>query len=127
MDVLILASGMGLGHYVPALLLRDELRRRGRRADVRVFESLLDGDMHARIARTTAAYQSDFGKALVGQRLHGVLGATRQMSEPDGLDADRIVVFAGNWCPHLQAMQAAKIDLFHVDLSPSPSWSAAAD
>ena len=143
MGVLILASGMGLGHYIPALLLRDELRRKGRHAEVRVFESELDDTTHAKIARTTAAYQSDFGKALVGQRLHGMFGAASQALDAQALDrqaldtqalepqefdaAEHIVVFAGYWCPYLLAVPASKIDLIHVDLSPSPSWSAAAD
>jgi hypothetical protein len=125
MDVILLSSGMGLGHYVPAVLLRDELMRRGLRAEVRVFEGLLDEGARAQIARTATAYQSNFRKALVGQRLHGKFGVQPVPYVRLPSSADRIVVFAGCWCPYLNDVPASKIDLLHVDLSPSPSWSAA--
>lgn len=38
--VTILASGIALGDYVPALLLRDNLIRRGAEAEVVLLESL---------------------------------------------------------------------------------------
>jgi hypothetical protein len=124
-ETAILASGMGLGHYIPAVLFRDHLRRAGGSVELYVFESFLDNHTRENIARTVAAYQRNFGMALVGQRLHHKFpNKAVPLTLPELWRFDEILVFSGYWCPFLHPAFAESTHLLHVDSSYSPTWSA---
>lgn len=124
--VTILASGIALGDYVPALLLRDNLIRRGAEAEVVLLESLCISSKPERIRL-----------ALKGQRLPSkVLNAvdvlkkkqlfTKWMQEK----RYRFVLFSGHWLPLVDEYlrnsryPLDKVDCIHMDAVVSSSWAA---
>lgn len=129
--VRLLASGMALGHYIPAALLHDSLRRQGRRSCVHVYEACLPAERREAVTRTRDRYQADPRAARIGQQLHSVLNAGEaDMPGPVAALALRpgsasIVAFSGQWAPVLEDLNIdpARVTLVHMDVEASPSWS----
>lgn len=129
--VRLLASGMALGHYVPAVLLNDRLRRQGRRSCVHVYEACLPAARRDAVTRTRDRYQANPQAARIGQRLHSVLnaggpdtpGPAAAIQLPP--DSASIVAFSGQWAPVIEDLKIdpARVTLVHMDIEASPSWS----
>lgn len=136
--ITVLGSGFGLGFYIPALLLRRQLRARGMKAEVCIFESLLQAEKQSKIDDSRKAYHASFKLALMSSRL------PKDMR--DSLDMERVqlllqqweregrtdfIVLSGHWLYVLEAyrLQAVhdhlNIDKLYVDAALSPSWNSA--
>lgn len=136
----VLCSGMGLGNYVPGLLIREELRRLGHATGTEVFEEYFSPEQQQRIDRTASSYQRSFKLARVGQRMalgglfepiqlpaafESILGRWQE----DGVEL--LILLSGQWLPlaseYVGRNSGARIHLLHIDSVDSPSWSATAE
>ncbi len=133
----ILSSGVSLGHYVPALRMRDWLRRCGIDVRVLVYENLLSDATRAQIDKAMRAYHASFAFALAGQRLAAQLAPApveeqgaevvgRWVTDPPR----RIIALSGYWVPLLERFAASRpdkqdvVELCHIDTCDSPVWRA---
>lgn len=129
-SIQLLASGVALGHYIPAVLVQGALLDRKLRAQLHVYEAGLSARKRAMLTKTRDRYQDDFRAAQIGQRLHGLLNA-----DPLGPTATTwygsrnpsvatFVVFSGQWAAVLAQSGIApkRIVFVQIDIGQSPSW-----
>jgi len=121
--VTILTSGIGLGVYIPALLIQSQLRALGLAADVEVLEGYYTSARRASHLAHKAAYHADFDLAKMSNRM------ARDVQ--DSFDGDRIevliqrwkdegrnrfIVWSGFWLPLIERYrQSAGVGRLHVD------------
>src|SRR4051794_2498819 len=105
----VLCSGVSLGHYVPGLLIRDQLRRLGYEARVLVYETLLDDARIERIERTKQMYHTNFAFARTAQRMAKQLApetqdsrAVEQLDRWASSPPHRLIVLSAYWLPLLK-------------------------
>ncbi|MGE4256795.1 MAG: hypothetical protein AB7E84_16535 [Xanthobacteraceae bacterium] len=132
----ILCSALGLGHYVPGLLIREELASAGVKSCVLVFESFIDKDQRTAIVKSRAAYQRNSALVRIGQKLIPKIHASSHINLNEIrciVDAERIshfVVLTGFWLHVLVELATERsftTDLLHIDAASSPSWDAGKD
>jgi hypothetical protein len=87
--VTILTSGIGLGVYIPALLIQTQLSAHGLRADVEVLETYYTPTRREAHLAHKAAYHADFALAQMSNRM------ARDVQ--DCLDGDRIEALIQQW------------------------------
>lgn len=127
---LLLLSGLGLGHYMPGLIMRARLAAMGFSAHFLVYEDLLSDQHKARLSARRQRYQADSRMANLGQKLHlaGVFDEEKiALSESCQWfeQSNHIVILSGQWCAHIPQRQHPKVTLLHVDTGESPSWQVA--
>jgi UDP-N-acetylglucosamine:LPS N-acetylglucosamine transferase len=128
--IAILTSGMGLGHYIPGVILKRALHSANVVADIYVYEAYRRDK--PRIERTVQYYSSSIKRAQIGRKLYGVLEqlappASRAfLQEWDDQKVDHLVILSGQWCRHVLDYGKAKVHLLHMDADLSTSWEAAA-
>lgn len=136
--VAILCSGISLGHYNPALLMREELRRRGISFKVYVLECYLDEERVRRIGETKAAFHRSFAFALTAQRIAKHLWPTLSPEVTARLTREwraqaftHVISVSGFWFPVVAEFtqevgtQAPQVDFCHLDSADSTSWRIA--
>lgn len=134
-QVTILASGVALGVYIPALLVERQLKHRGLNTQVVVLENLLLADKKARLRKNKEAFHESFALALAGQKLANdvrpVMDDELVAALLDRWEAGRIrhfIVFSGFWIPVIEeylersAGETIHVDLCLMDAAPSASW-----
>ncbi len=129
----ILCSALGLGTYVPGLLIREELAAAGVESRVLVFESFLGKEQREAIVKARRAYQRNVALVRIGQklipRMHADTAIDRNAVR-DAMDRSEIshlIVLTGFWIPilvELAAVRSFSTDLLHIDAILSPSWEA---
>lgn len=134
--ITLLASGFGLGFYVPALLIRNRLERRGVDCETVVLEHYFQSEKKRKIPESRKAYRDDFATALVAQRLPMDV---RDSFDPGAIEdlLDRwereerrdFIVLSGHWVHVLKSYErrlsdrnSLRVDLVYMDSEPSPSW-----
>jgi hypothetical protein len=134
--VAILTSGIGLGAYLPALLLERQMHALGVAADVATRESFFTAEGQQRHLVHMRAYRDDFALALMAQRM--VYSAEGNLDQPriDELLAGwaaegrrDFVVCSGFWLPMLERYQqksraSLRVDCLRLDAVVSPSFRA---
>jgi len=121
--VTILTSGIGLGVYIPALLIQAQLRALGLTADVEVLEGYYTPQRRAAHLAHKAAYHADFALAQMSNRMardvQGCLdgdhiGALIQRWKDEG--RYRFIVWSGFWLPVIERYRQSAGDArLHVD------------
>lgn len=131
--VTILTSGVGLGIYVPALLIERRLRREGCAAAVEVLEDYYTPAHQASHLRHKDAHHQSFALAQIAHRMARDVQACMDAGRVDRLlarwaveERTRFVVWAGFWLPILERYRAATgraIDVDHCRIDAEVSAS----
>ena len=137
MPILVLGSGSGLGHFIPAMCLADAINRAGSAsAEVDVFESHLPDDKKAALQRIPQLYRSRPRLSEVGQRLASFLSPSIDPKVCENIvdswharEITQFVILSGYWDEILNAyaQRAARpyhSICIHIDSVTSPSWNA---
>jgi hypothetical protein len=120
--VTILTSGIGLGVYIPALLIARQMRALGAAAEVETLESFYTTLGRAGHERHQQAFHKDFALALLGHRM--ARGVDGSLDEPRlaellarwaGESRRSFVVWSGFWLPILARYQARVGEPLHID------------
>jgi len=134
--VSILSSGVGLGVYVPALLVQRQLRSRGVAADVETIEACYSPDCQRRHLAHQRACHQNFGLAALAQRMVRGVGDCLDPQRVDALfrrwsaeGRKDFIVWSGFWLPVLERYRqmssaALGIDCCRIDADVSPSFRA---
>jgi hypothetical protein len=133
--VSILTSGIGLGVYIPALLIERQMRAMGAAVEVETLESYYTPDGQQRHLRHKQAYHESFDLALLAHRMaRGVEGSLDQPKLDDLLAGwaaqgrTDFVVCSGFWLPLLERYKkrfgARLRDCCHIDAVVSASFRA---
>ena len=132
----ILTSTMGLGTYVPALLLADYLKGRQKDCQVQVIESYLGDEKLNKFLMNKEQYHQSFKVARLGhklseKKLSGLLEASEEaavINEWDSEPAEAFLVMSGNWLDvllrylQLGRIEADSVYMIHMDVGITPSW-----
>ncbi|EFM12352.1 conserved hypothetical protein [Paenibacillus curdlanolyticus YK9] len=131
----ILSSGFGLGFYIPALLLEQQLIARQQPVEVVVFENFIVGDKKGKIAESRFDYHKNFALARIAQKM--------PIDIRDSIDFDAVeellqtweqekrrefIALSGHWIYILDmyservGIDALDVTLLYVDSELSPSW-----
>lgn len=133
--VTILTSGVGLGVYLPSLLIERKLRQLGVAAEVEVLERYYTPARQAGHLAIKAAHHQDFALAQLAHRMArdvqtsldtGVIDALLQQWRAEG--RERFVVWSGFWLPVLERYQTVSgradlaLDFCRIDAEVSASF-----
>jgi len=133
--VTILTSGIGLGIYIPALLIQRQLERQGLAAEVEVLEGYYTPDSMRRYLAHKEACRANFALA---QLSHRMSRGVQHCLDPERLDQllsgwaregrEHFIVWAGFWLPILQEYRqrvprlSVELDLCRIDAEVSASF-----
>lgn len=132
----ILTAASGLGTYIPALRMRHRLESAGIKAEMTVLEHYYSSEQQAKINKTKKAFQDNFKRALMAQKL------TRVNDLSENLDPKRIealieqwktdgvrhfILFSGFWLPVIERYRKCcefelSVELVHLDAIRALSW-----
>ena len=130
----ILGSGIGLGFYIPGLIISEQLKVIGGKTEMFVFENYLKLDKRENIQNIKKAFQKNYALALIGQKV--IKDITPNIDEElvtELIDywtqkkKTRFLCFSGFWMPILHSYFSKinfniEVDLCHVDAIASTSW-----
>jgi len=138
--VTILTSGVGLGVYIPALLIQRQLAAAGINADVEVLEAWFTAESLSRLVAYRAASQRSFALAQMGHRMarsvEGDLDRARLDALLDGWARQGLtnfIVWSGFWLPVLEEYRlrvprlVVRRDLCRIDAEVSASFKVHRD
>ncbi len=136
----ILASGVALGVYIPALSLQYQLKRRDTPSEVEILENLLQDSLLTKVPETKKVFHKNFKVARMGQKMARDIWPSLDRAKIETLFArwaavgeKRFVVYSGFWLTIIEAFKnefpfvAVKIDVIHMDSIESPSWLSCKD
>lgn len=122
MRVAILTSGIGLGIYIPALLIQRQLAGLGVEADVEVLEGYYTGPQQGRHLAHKQAYHQDFDLA---QMAHRMARSVESSLDPGAIEAllrgwqaerrTHFIVWSGFWLPILERYRRDAGAPLHID------------
>lgn len=133
----ILASGVAMGVFIPALAVKNQLENLGMKSEVLVLESLIIEEKRNKINQTKKIFHKNFELAKVGHRMakdispnldNGLLNKLFNKWESE--DCKHFIVFSGFWLPVLERYKEFTrneqifADLVIVDSDISPSWKS---
>jgi len=136
LPVSILTSGIGLGVYIPALLVQRQMRALGVTADVETLEFYYSPDSQRRHLAHKKAYHHDFRLALMAHRMtRGVAGSLEQPRIDELVrrwiaeGRKDFIVWSGFWLPILERYRQLsgarlQIDCCRIDAVVSASFRA---
>lgn len=118
----ILTSGIGLGVYIPALLIQRQMRARGASVEVETLEGYYTSDGQRRHLAHKDAYHRNFDLALMAHRMarsvEGSLDGPRLSALLDRWAGERrrhFIVWSGFWLPVLERYRARLDDRLEID------------
>ena len=122
MRVSILTSGIGLGIYIPSLLIQRELASRGIAAEVEVLEGYYTEDHQRRHLAHRQAYHQNFDLAVMAHRM---ARSVESSLDPGAVDAllrgwqaarrTHFIVWSGFWLPILERYRRDAGAPLHID------------
>ena len=133
----ILCSGVTLGVYNPALIVRNKLKEVGYAPSVFILEKLFLHDKKKKIPELRQLFHRDFRFALMGQRASkyirdnfdiGLINDLYQRWLRTGVN--HFIVFSGFWMNILEeyfvltSQKNYRVDVYHMDAVESKSWEA---
>ena len=131
----ILCSGVTLGVYNPALIVRNKLREMGGNPAVFILETLFLHDKKNKIFEMKEMFHRDFRFALMGQRASKTVGDSYDPFLINELyqrwlkiGINHFIVFSGFWMTILEeyfrTIQQSNycVDVYHMDAVESKSW-----
>lgn len=133
--VTILASGFGLGLYIPGLLAAQRLREKGVPSQVLVFENLISEEKRQSIAKSKLASHKSFsyarmsGKMAVDMRksLEPVL-VERLLAGWEEAGVRDFIILSGHWVYVMDqyrsriAPNTLNAEILYIDCDLPPSW-----
>jgi hypothetical protein len=138
--ITILTSGVGLGIYIPALLIRQQLNELRVRADVEVVEEYYSAESQAAWLAHKEAFQTNFALAVLANRM---ARPVRQLIDSNKIrdlmerwafeNRNVFVVWSGYWLPILDQYKTINgnhrldVDLCRIDAEISASFRAHPD
>lgn len=135
-NVIVLGGGPGLGFYVPALVVHNQLKSRGILSKMFAYENLIREDKRENFVKAKVSFHKDFKYALISQKLTRSVAdhidqvlLSELFGEWNTMDQKYFVVFSGFWTAILdlyiteQNSNQVHVDLCHVDAVASSSWS----
>ena len=137
--VSILTSGIGLGVYIPALLVQRQLAALALRAEVEVLEEYYVPEAQRRHLEHKQAYHDNFALALMAHRM--ARGIEQHLDDARlgellgrwaGEGRTRFIVWSGFWLPILERYRALastplSVDCCRIDAEVSASFRVHAD
>lgn len=133
--VTILASGVALGVYVPALLLAKQLRRYNIPTEICVLENYYKPESLRSLLRHKSAYQQNFALALTARKMPHNIQASLDVDSLKHLlrswereQRRNFIVWSGFWLPILEsysskiAPDSLKLDFCRIDAAITPSF-----
>lgn len=138
--VVILTSGIGLGVYIPALLIQHQLAQLGVSAEVEVLEAYFKPDSLERLLARRDAFRQNFALAQMGHRMARSIEEDLDDARLDGLlDAwaargcTDFIIWSGFWLPVLEQYRRRvpglelRRDLCRIDAERSASFKVHQD
>jgi hypothetical protein len=137
--VSVLTSGIGLGVYVPALLIQRQVRAHGAAIDVETLEGYYSPDCQRRQLAHKAAYHLNFRLAVMAHRMAPSIESCLDQTRIDELlhqwsaeQRTNFIVWSGFWLPILEKYRrltdsGLQIDCCRIDASGSASYRAHED
>jgi hypothetical protein len=136
----ILTSAVGLGTYIPALLIERQLRRRNCAADVEVLEDYYTPDHQRGHLAHKKAHHDNFALAQIANRMARDVSAsldgnrvTRLLDRWAGEGRRNFIVWSGFWLPVIEryrqmiGMRNLCVDHCRIDAEISASFKVHAD
>lgn len=134
--VTILCSGMGLGVYVPSLLLEYQLQQRGIKTEVFVIEKYFTKDKRAKLEENRKAYHNNFKVAVMGHKMaKGDITSNLEWRNIEQLlqnwaegEKRDFIMMSGQWSKILETyleksgVTNVRIEAVHLDSGIAPSW-----
>jgi hypothetical protein len=133
--VTILASGVALGVYVPALLLANQLQRYNIPTEICVLESYYKSECLQGLLKHKLAYQQNFSLALTARKIPHDIRASLDMNSIQVLlknwhneQRKHFIVWSGFWLPILEDyssqvnLHSLNIDFCRIDAAITPSF-----
>src|SRR5271166_5607026 len=133
--VTILTSAVGLGVYIPALLLNYQFRKRGLKSEVVVLESLYSSASKQKFRKHRRAYHDNFALALMAHKMTRGVEKHLETGSIDHLlqrwrneERFKFVVWSGFWMPIVERYRSEraprKLDLHlcRIDAEISASF-----
>jgi hypothetical protein len=133
--ITILGSGVALGVYIPALLLRHQLERLGLAAEVVLLEDLYTAAGLDSLERLRDAFHRRFELAKIAQRMTTGVRPQLDRQRVEALLARwqedgrcELVVWSGFWMPLVEEYRARRapdpveVDVCRIDATVSPSF-----
>jgi hypothetical protein len=134
--VTILASGVALGVYVPALLLANQLRLYDIPTEICVLESYYTSERLQSLLRHKIAYQKNFSLALTARKMSYDIRASLDMNSIQALLSNwqnekrsHFILWSGFWLPILEDyssqvdLHSLNIDFCRIDAAITPSFN----
>lgn len=133
-NIAICTSGIGLGFYVPGVVLRNKIVSiNSGMVKVYVYEGLLINSKQDDIPKIKQVFQNNFKVALLSQKLvgatnHGIDEEKKKswFKELEENEVSKIICFSGFWIPliseYVENHCNVLVDLCHVDCVCSTSW-----
>jgi hypothetical protein len=122
MTVSILTSGIGLGVYLPSLLIQQRMAALRMRADIHVIEGYYDAESQRRLIAQRQAYRGNFALAQMGHRMARDIGGCLDPARLDELfgrwaaeGRREFMVWSGFWLPLLARYRDLHGAPLHVD------------
>lgn len=134
--VSILCSGMGLGVYIPSLLLNYQLRQRGVKTEVFVIESYFNEEKLNKLKENKHAFHNSYQVAVFGHRM--AKGDVRPNLDKYKIDEllkyweensrKDFIIMSGHWPVIFESYigrggnKGLNIDAVRMDTDVAPSW-----
>ncbi len=135
--VTILCSGFGLGFYVPGLLIREKLKQNEIKAEILVFENIMQQEKKINIENNKKMYHKNFSVALLAQRMRWDIRESideilleKVLQTWHKEKRRNFIVLSGHWVYVLNKYkernprQKINVDLLYIDSELSPSWKS---
>lgn len=134
--VTILCSGMGLGVYVPSLLLEYQLRNRGIKTEVFIIENYFSEEKIKKLEENKNAFHKSFKVAVLGHRMSiGDISLSLEETKIKKLlnyfrenERKDFIVISGHWPFILEryinmvGKENINIETLRLDSDIAPSW-----
>ncbi len=133
--VTILASGVALGVYLPALILEYQLKKRGLNTDIAVIENLVEEEKKNRILVNKKAFHENFRLALKGRKMMKDMSSSFDKALKSELfdtwkksDRRYFMTYSGYWVPILEEYREISgininVDVINIDADICQSMS----
>lgn len=131
---MILSSGMGLGVYVPSLIIRNKLKKQLIDCELLVLEDLFTVEKQNKIEESKVLFHKSYKVAVVGHKI-GFGNMTNLLDEEkvstliEKLQVEnsyKFIVMFGGWSEIINRYYKVNdnlyIDAIHMDVGVTPSW-----
>lgn len=136
-ETTILCSGFGLGFYIPGLLIKSSLEKRGACVKMDVFEHYMEREKKEKIVVSRKAYQDNFAVAKMAARYPIEIEKSFDVERIDKLldswkeeKRSNFISLSGHWIYILEqyqkkvAPERISVELLYVDSGLAPSWKS---